>query len=244
MTSHQVTVDGLAGNDRITGNELDNLIFGGAGNDTIRALGGNDTLNGGDGADHLDGGAGVDTASYEGAGSGVLADLQQSNRNSNSARGDIYSSIENLTGSDWADVLWGDRGANLLLGGAGNDELHGRAGNDTLMGGLGADMLFGESGKDIFFFSCAAEGGDQIGDFSRGDKIALSMSGFGLTSLVNGVNFIAGKSPLPQTEGGTLEYNVNTSSLSWDADGSGSGSAILLAHITGQPLAVSDFLLV
>jgi Ca2+-binding RTX toxin-like protein len=244
MTSHQVTVDGLGGNDKITGNALDNLIFGGAGNDTIHSMGGNDTLNGGAGADILDGGAGNDTASYEGAAAGVLADLQQSVRNTNSALGDSYVSIENLTGSSFADVLWGDAGNNVLTGGDGNDELHGRAGNDTLVGGLGADVLFGESGKDVFLFNSAAEGGDQIGDFAKGDKIALSMSGFGLTSLVNGVNFISGKTLIAPTSGGTLEYNVNTQNLFWDADGNGGGSAVLLAHITGQPLAVSDLLLV
>jgi len=41
-------------------------------------------------------------------------------------------SIENLTGSNYADTLIGDTGANVLTGGAGNDVLNGGAGTDTL----------------------------------------------------------------------------------------------------------------
>jgi Ca2+-binding RTX toxin-like protein len=113
-----------------TGNELDNMIFGGAGNDTLNGgtgfdilLGGdgNDTLIGGAGADTLMGGAGNDTASYAHATVGITADLADSSFNTGDAAGDTYSSIENLTGSAFNDRLIGDANANLFDGGAGND---------------------------------------------------------------------------------------------------------------------------
>ena len=113
-----------------TGNELNNMIFGGAGNDTLNGgagfdilLGGdgNDTLIGGAGADTLMGGAGNDTASYADATAGITADLADSSFNRGDAAGDTYSSIENLTGSAFNDRLIGDANANVFDGGAGND---------------------------------------------------------------------------------------------------------------------------
>jgi Ca2+-binding RTX toxin-like protein len=113
-----------------TGNELNSMIFGGAGNDTLIGGIGNDTLLGGDGndtliggagADTLIGGAGNDTASYADATAGVTADLADSSFNTGDAAGDTYSGIENLTGSAFNDRLIGDANANVFDGGAGND---------------------------------------------------------------------------------------------------------------------------
>ena len=49
--------------------------------------------------------------------------------------------IENLTGSDFDDVLLGDAGANTIDGGAGSDVLSGEGGSDVLIGGAGFDAL-------------------------------------------------------------------------------------------------------
>jgi len=48
-------------------------------------------------------------------------------------------SIENLSGSRFADSLIGNGATNQLLGNAGNDSLNGLAGNDRLIGGDGSD---------------------------------------------------------------------------------------------------------
>jgi Ca2+-binding RTX toxin-like protein len=48
------------GNDRITGNDQDNMFWGGGGNDSVFGGGGNDTIDGGSGFDRLDGGLGTD----------------------------------------------------------------------------------------------------------------------------------------------------------------------------------------
>jgi Peptidase M10 serralysin C terminal len=49
-----------AGNDTVTGNDLDNLLFSNAGDDTVIGGGGDDVINGGAGRDVLTGGAGDD----------------------------------------------------------------------------------------------------------------------------------------------------------------------------------------
>ncbi len=151
-------VKGGSGHDKITGNQVANLLYGNGGNDTLNGDAGNDTLVGGIGADRLIGGTGIDTASYAGATRGVVANLATSTANTNDAKGDVYSSIENLIGSSYADRLTGNAGANRLSGAAGNDILNGDAGNDTLIGGAGADRLYGGAGIDTASYTGATKG--------------------------------------------------------------------------------------
>src|SRR5262245_43381531 len=54
-------LDGLGGNDRLTGDARDNILRGGAGADQLFGLAGNDTLDGGTAQDRMDGGTGNDT---------------------------------------------------------------------------------------------------------------------------------------------------------------------------------------
>jgi len=111
------------GNDRLTGDEEDNVLLG---------LGGNDILAGGDGEDTLDGGAGSDTVNYSLAADGVIVDLAAGlSTNDGSGYFDNLVAIENATGSAFDDLLTGNSGANLLDGGAGADILRGGDGNDT-----------------------------------------------------------------------------------------------------------------
>ena len=115
------TVFGTEGDDpQLEGTEADNILYGGAGSDSIYGKGGddllfggqgNDTLHGDDGNDVLHGGQGDDTL-YGGAGN---------------------------------DVLYGGAGSDTLYGGEGNDLLHYEA-IDYLDGGSGnCDVLFGTS---------------------------------------------------------------------------------------------------
>lgn len=165
-----------AGNDSVEGSGADDAIwlgngndvaFGGAGNDRIFGGAGNDALSGGAGADILAGGTGNDTADYAAAFAGVTASLYNQSGNTGEAAGDIFRSIENLTGSAFADRLMGNSGQNrlqggggndFLAGGAGNDRLEGGAGNDLLNGGAGADGLFGGPGIDTASYAWARNG--------------------------------------------------------------------------------------
>ncbi|WP_349601323.1 beta strand repeat-containing protein [Azospirillum argentinense] len=131
------------------GNAQDNRLAGADGDDSLSGGAGNDTLIGGLGADTLDGGSGTDTVSYVAAAAGVAVDLASGMGTAGEAAGDVLVSIENLTGSAFADMLSGDGAANLLDGGSGDDSLFGGAGNDTLFGGTGNDTaVFAGNARD------------------------------------------------------------------------------------------------
>jgi len=250
------TLYGLGGSDKIYGDGLteafdDDFLFGGDGNDWLYGGKGNDTLNGGEGADTLSGTLGNDTVTYEDAQIGAVVDLASSSVNAGAAAGDFLSSIENLTGTAFDDSLFGGASANIIEGLAGNDQLHGRDGADTLRGGEGNDFLDGGArrdaltgglGEDTFYFASTAEGGDTIADFGVEDHIALSAEGFGIES-VEHFAFVVGT---PATEAvPTAIYDAATGSLSWDADGAGTGQAVHLATLNGAPaLTHDDFLVV
>ena len=127
-----------------------------------------DRFDGHDGADQLVGGAGIDTADYSSSLAAVAVNLGAGTASGGNAQGDVFSGIENLTGSAYADTLIGNGGANQLEGGSGNDVMNGAAGHDVLVGG---------SGDDRFVFGNAT-GNDRILDFAAGagtaDRIDFS----------------------------------------------------------------------
>jgi hypothetical protein len=67
------------------------------------------------------GGAGGDTASYSTAGTSLTVSLTNPFTNTGDADGDSYSSIENLSGSNFGDLLVGNSGVNSLQGLGGDD---------------------------------------------------------------------------------------------------------------------------
>jgi hypothetical protein len=156
------TLDGVDSTDQITGSGND-VIDGGGGEGTGGPFGirmgvlgadGRDRITGStvndfidaDGsspfADVVNGGAGRDELSYRSAGSGVLVDLRRG-IGGRGAGSDVVSNIEEVMGSDHADLLIGDAGPNQLRGLDGNDRLRpvGRGGafQDGVVGNDGAD---------------------------------------------------------------------------------------------------------
>jgi Ca2+-binding RTX toxin-like protein len=100
-------------NDTLRGNGQANILTGDTGNDILSGRGGADTLNGG---------AGTDTADYGTASAGIQVDLAtQLAANDGDGAADVLSSIENVIGSAFSDLIHGGAGANTLRGGQGDD---------------------------------------------------------------------------------------------------------------------------
>jgi Ca2+-binding RTX toxin-like protein/subtilisin-like proprotein convertase family protein len=142
IASGTVIENALAGdgNDTLTGNAAANILWGGRGHDTLRGQGGRDRLVGGQGNDVLDGGEGRDTADYGTAASRVVVSLASTAAQATQGAGtDTLASIEDLIGSRFNDVIWGNASDNRIELGDGNDQVYGTIGFDTLYGGAGND---------------------------------------------------------------------------------------------------------
>lgn len=134
--------DQFAGVENLLGSSTEDVFLGDDGANRLDGSGGDDLLIGGLGADVLIGGLGNDTVSFADNQGAVEASLLSDSRNlGNAAQGDQYIDVENLTGTAFGDILWGNHAL------AGN-VLDGADGNDILIGGLGADLLVGGVGRD------------------------------------------------------------------------------------------------
>lgn len=143
----------------------DNVLTGGAYDDVLSS---------GAGADHFNGGGGKDTVSYSHSSAAVTVDLVAGMGSGGDAQGDAYTSIENVTGSAFADRLIGGTETGTLAGGDGNDVLiagsgvpqngsglnvlDGGAGDDVLMVGDGSAIYVGGAGIDQLNFQNASSG--------------------------------------------------------------------------------------
>lgn len=168
--------------DTIIGSAVANRLDGGGGIDNIDGGDGDDVLVGGGAGDKLVGGLGNDTASYDTMAvaatattdatsglsiNGVKVDLK-ANTTANGttvptvrglqgdAAGDWFYQVENLTGSQFGDMLTGDDFANVLSGGAGADALYGGAGDDRLSGDAGNDHIDGQTGSNTAVYAGSA----------------------------------------------------------------------------------------
>ena len=136
-----------------------------------------------------------------------------------------------INGTVMNDTLIGKDGqADTLNGGAGNDVLYGGTGNDILTGGAGADKFVFASALN------ASTNVDTIRDFTSGtDKIVLDnniFTGFSAGASLTSSTFVSGTSPVAGTTNPTVLYNTGTGALSFDADGSGAGGAVVFAYLT------------
>jgi Ca2+-binding RTX toxin-like protein len=220
--------------DKITGFEG---VIGSSDADTITGSSGNDFIEGGDSADILDGGAGSsDTLSYALSDEAVEVTLNSvagglATVLGGHADGDLVKNFENVVGSAFNDDLFGNTGANVLTGGAGLDDLTGGGGNDT------------------FVYRAANEGGDgeQILDFTAGDKISISKAGFGggLTgTTLTADRFVSGDGVIPASGGKAMFiFDKTTDTLYWDHDGVAGGEVEIVQLATNYDLRAADFIL-
>ncbi|HEX6691306.1 MAG TPA: M10 family metallopeptidase C-terminal domain-containing protein [Burkholderiales bacterium] len=264
-----VTIQGNDLANRIVGNDANNTINARGGSDTLEGRGGNDYFNMSMGSttsfgnDFIVGGEGRDTVDFGGnAKSALVADLSQAFVHGGEANGGGASTIlevedfiagqfnDHVTGNDAANFLFGWRGDDTLIGAAGNDRLEGSDGNDVLRGGAGNDFLIGGAGADIHLFAEAPAAGnaDNISGFASGtDKIWLDDAWH--ANIGAHGNFVAGDARFWAAAGATsghdatdrVIYNTSNGNLYYDADGNGSGAAVLVATLNGAPtLAATD----
>lgn len=111
-----------------SGDNGDNIINGGNGNDLISGMLGDDDIDGGNGNDTIDGGGGNDNL-------------------------DGGNGQDTIDGGDGDDIIHGGNGIDNLFGGAGNDQIYGDNGNDNITGGAGDDLIDGNNGNDTANYS-------------------------------------------------------------------------------------------
>ena len=189
-------LDGNAGNDLITGDNLGNvggnggdLLFGGDGNDTLIGGGGGlgivfsaagsdttsnveDQLFGGAGDDRI---FGDDTLGTDSLGGRDYIDGGSGNDTIVAGLG-----ADTVLGGDGADRVWGDDlastlaggGTDLILTGVGDDTIYGGAGADTIRAGADNDLVFGDDSAGI----SATGAGDSI---DAGDGLDTVIGGLG-----------------------------------------------------------------
>jgi VCBS repeat-containing protein len=168
--SNLPSIEGLGGNDRITGTRGTELINGGTGNDTLTGGEGSDTLDGGTGSDLTDGGEGNDIFIVRAAeaqadtiigGAGIDAILVDAaggaltlNRTSLISGIEVFDAagqaIRGTTGGNLLDFSIFATVSNLpsIEGLGGNDRITGTRGAELINGGSGSDTLFGGGGDD------------------------------------------------------------------------------------------------
>lgn len=157
LESAQV-VGGGQGSDSLT--SIENIVGSTFGDQLIGDEGEN-TIVGGLGDDFLNGYTGVDTVDYAAATGAITVDLRIVDIGQTIGGGqgtDWLTGFENVVGSDFADTLTGDDQNNVLFGGAGSDALIGHTGDDTLVGGAGSDTLDGGSGTDVVSYAMSDTG--------------------------------------------------------------------------------------
>jgi Ca2+-binding RTX toxin-like protein len=243
---------GNAGNNRLVGNGQGSVLSG---------LGGNDTLSSSSAgiyADTLAGGAGDDTYLLEWAYHPVIeqagqgTDTVQFSKDFHASTYTLLPNVENGTkalDSDSGFALRGNDGDNVLRGSTLGERLDGGAGNDTLIGRGGYEGLYGGTGEDSFRFSGPLGGANVVylGDFyAMDDRIELDDAvfvGIGPVGALAAGAFRAGAAA--QDTSDRIVYDASTGNLYFDADGNGSGTAILFAGVdAGTPIAFDDFFVV
>ena len=229
------TLDGGLGNDDYFVTDDGDSITGDAGGfDTVHVNGGEWIL-----------GAGLENLEFhtiEDGGHGIGNELDNVIDG-----GGAFSHVEGRGGND----LLKTSGRSFLEGGDGNDtllgggELDGGSGDDFLNGFGGdvgrADTLTGGAGDDQFIFDDAGYEPTHITDFASMNDVlvfdAEKFSGLGASGRFStgDARFWASSTGTAHDASDRLVYNTTTGELWHDADGNGSGTAVLVAALDGAP---------
>jgi len=209
-----------SGDDRITGNAVDNIIDSGAGNDLIESGAGSDTVYGGDGYDRIYTGSSDDFV-FGGSSTSDLRDV-------------VYGGDGNdyLDGGYGNDLLVGGNGDDTLIGGFGVERLEGGSGNDVISGGAYSDLIFGGSGAD---FINGGFGHDRINGGDGADRFFhLGIADHG-SDWIQDYDSQEGDVLMVQNSFSVDDFQVNYAETS-DAGADGIDEAFIIYKPTGQIL--------
>ncbi|WP_162143788.1 calcium-binding protein [Hellea balneolensis] len=135
---------GYDGVDFIIGGEGNDLLRGGDGDDVLSGDEGNDRLRGDDGDDIIDGGDGSDTVEYTLADSGVEVDLEDGEGFEISSSADVgHDTLTSIENITGSD--YDDR----LFGDDFENTINGEDGDDTIRGRGGDDQIYGGDDEDF-----------------------------------------------------------------------------------------------
>lgn len=153
------------------------------------------------------------------------------------------TSIENIIGTNFGDILIGNNQNNVLTGLNGGDHLAGGKGRDKLIGGNGNDELFGEIGKDNL---AGGKGKDTL-DGGKGNDILRGNGGadvfvFGANSGTDKVKDFEDGTDMLRLVGHSGEFDSLTIADSGaDLEILHDGGVILLTGLEGTVLTSDDF---
>ncbi|HZF96322.1 MAG TPA: calcium-binding protein, partial [Allosphingosinicella sp.] len=240
----------------LNGNELNNAIVAGQGNNTdfLYGFAGDDSLTGNNGQDRLDGGEGSDTADYSrelgmlGVVVNLSADFAAPFGHPTFGRGvspneaidtygnpDLLVSIENARGTAQADYLYGSAGANRFWGMGGNDHLEGGAGNDILDGGTGADRMIGGQGDDTYYVDDAGDTTEENAGEGN-DTVFSSAASYRLGANIENLN---GTSANGQALTGNDQNNTIVGTNGNDTIDGGGGADVMIG-LQGDDVYIVD----
>ncbi|MBV9932373.1 MAG: calcium-binding protein [Alphaproteobacteria bacterium] len=155
-------ITGGASSDTLYGNDGYDQLYGGGGDDNLYGGDGGDVLSGGTGADHMEGGTGDDVYIVDNVGDVVV-------ENSGEGSDYVYTTLttytlpDNVEGGQYNGTtpldftFTGNALDNVMYGGGGNDVLSGLDGADTLRGQAGNDTLDGGNGDDLLIGGAGAD---------------------------------------------------------------------------------------
>jgi Ca2+-binding RTX toxin-like protein len=217
--------------ENLTGSNFGDRLYGNTADNIITGLGGTDIIYGG---------AGNDTISYAGNIGTVSVNLATSFAQETDqtifvtgfvVSNDFIYEFENIIGSDFSDILTGSAVANTIKGGAGDDVINGDLGNDILTGG---------EGRDDFYIDNISV--DQITDFvSRTDQIYISRSFFGLGSATS-INLVT-NGPATSANSFIFDTTAQTLSFDADGAGAGAAVLVATLTGVTSLNSLSDFIL-
>ncbi|WP_019881509.1 MULTISPECIES: calcium-binding protein [unclassified Methylophilus] len=187
---------------------------------------------------------------------GTVADLSNTLGNNGGTINNVVVDASGVTtnglrfeGNANQQTFIGTSKADVFVGNGGNDTLTGGGGKDTFVFGKVYEEVVTGSATTVQTYTNTAfnlTGVDTITDFTRGtDKLELHLDQYSQLAGFNASMLRVNSTGTAQDSNDYLVYNTTTKTLSYDADGNGSGAKVDIAVLTGvTTLSTSDFVIV